>query len=136
MKHTSDFLGSGWAFPVRFSSANYQVLTNSSVANINDNIRIAMATALGERVFQPLFGSGLKDYQFNKIDATLKGSLASAVKKALLNSEPRISVLNVEILVEDIAAGLVDIGITYMINQTNTRHNYVFPYHLNEGTNL
>jgi phage baseplate assembly protein W len=136
MKHTSDFLGSGWAFPVSFSTANYRVATNSSIVNINDNIRIIMRTALGQRVFQPLFGSGLGDYQFNKIDATLKGSLASAVKKALLNSEPRISVLNVEVIVTDSAAGIVDISITYMSNQTNTRHNYVFPYHLNEGTNL
>lgn len=136
MKHVSDFLGSGWAFPVSFSTATYRVATNSSIANINDNIRIVMLTVLGERVFQPLFGSGLQEYQFNKIDATLKGALASATKKALLNGEPRISVLSVEVKVTDIAAGTVDISITYVCNQTNTRHNYVFPYHLNEGTNL
>ena len=35
-----------------------------------------------------------------------------------------------------LANGLVNIEITYLYNQTNTRHNYVYPFYLKEGTNL
>jgi phage baseplate assembly protein W len=70
------------------------------------------------------------------MDATLKGEIKAAVSTALLLNEPRISVTNVTVDFSDLTAGLVEVNITYVYNQTNTRHNYVFPFHLKEGTNI
>ncbi|HEU4719677.1 MAG TPA: GPW/gp25 family protein [Bacteroidia bacterium] len=135
-KQENNFLGAGWAFPVAFSNGNYQVDSSSYEKNINDSIDIILQTKNGERAFDPQFGSGLQQFFFKKMDETLKGEIQDAVEAALLLNEPRITVQSVAVEYADIQDGLVEITIVYIYNQTNTRHNYVFPFHLNEGTNL
>lgn len=130
------FLGSGWAFPVTFSAGNLQLFVTSNEDNINESIDIILQTKRGERCLQPLFGSGLQQFFFRKMDETLKGEITDAVKVSLLHNEPRITVKNVLVEYTDIMNGLVSISIVYIYNQANTRHNYVFPFHLKEGTNL
>ena len=104
--------------------------------NINESINAILLTKKGERCLEPQFGSGLQQFFFRKMDATLKGEIKDAVKVSLLQNEPRITVMNVDVDFADLQNGLVEIAITYEYNQTNTRHNYVFPFYLNEGTNL
>lgn len=135
-KYDNHFLGSGWAFPVAFSKGNLKVSTSSYEENINDSINIILQTRNGERNMEPQFGSGLQKFFFRKMDATLKGEIMVAVKYALLKNEPRISVKDVAVEYTDLYSGLVEITVSYVYNQTNTRHNYVFPFHLKEGTNL
>jgi uncharacterized protein len=130
------FLGSGWAFPVTFSAGNLQLFTTDNEDNINESIDIILQTKRGERCLQPMFGSGLQQFFFRKMDETLRGEIADAVKVSLLHNEPRITVKNVNVEYTDIINGLVSITIVYVYNQANTRHNYVFPFHLKEGTNL
>jgi phage baseplate assembly protein W len=130
------FLGSGWAFPVKFSEGNLQLNMTMYEANINDSIDLILMTRQGERIMEAQFGSGLQQFFFRKMDETLKGELSDAVKTSLLNNEPRIKVIAVTVSYADPVNGLVTIGIDYVYNQTNTRHNYVFPFHLTEGTNL
>lgn len=105
-------------------------------ANINDSIDLILMTKQGERIMEPQFGSGLQQFFFRKMDETLKGEISDAVKTSLLNNEPRITVSDVMVSYADMLNGLVEINIIYIYNQTNTRHNYVFPFHLQEGTNL
>lgn len=131
-----EFLGSGWSFPVTFSAGNYCLDLTKYEQNINESIDIILQTAMGERCMQPEFGSGLHQFFFRKMDETLKGEIKDAVMGSLLNNEPRIEVLEVEVSFSDLLNGLIEILITYMYNQTNTRHNYVFPFHIKEGTNL
>lgn len=132
----NSFLGSGWAFPVTFSVGNYQLMRSSYEQNINESINIILLTNNGERCFEPQFGSGLQQFFFRQMDGTLKGEIKDAVQSALLHNEPRITVTNVSVEYADIQGGLVEITISYVYNMTNTRHNYVFPFYLNEGTNL
>lgn len=131
-----NFLGVGWAFPVKFAEGNLQVFTTWYEANINDSIAIIMMTNQGERIMEAQFGSGLQQYFFRKMDETLKGEIRDTVMTSLLNNEPRIRVDEVTVDFVDIQNGLVQIRIDYIYNQTNTRHNYVYPFHLKEGTNL
>jgi len=135
-QYQNNFLGSGWAFPVTFSAGNRLVATSAYEDNINDSISIIMHTWTGERNMEPQFGSGLQKFFFRKMDATLKGEIIVAVKYALLINEPRISVQDVTVEYADLSDGLVEITVGYVYNQTNTRHNYVFPFHIKEGTNL
>lgn len=130
------FLGSGWSFPVTFSGGNFQLITTKYESNINDSIRAILTTRKGERNMAPQFGSGLQQFFFKKIDQTLKGEIKDAVESSLLDNEPRITVENVEVNITDMIKGRVDIEISYIYNQTNTRHNCVCPFHINEGTNL
>nr|WP_225990373.1 GPW/gp25 family protein [Flavobacterium sp. SaA2.13] len=104
--------------------------------NVNDAINIILQTKMGERTMLPDFGSGMQQYFFRQMNATLKGQLEDAVKTALLEQEPRISVQSVTATYTDMQNGLVEIYIDYIYNQTNTRHNYVYPFYVKEGTNI
>lgn len=105
-------------------------------SNIKESIDIILQTKMGERNLEPLFGSGLQQFFFRKMDETLKGEISEAVKFSILHNEPRITLKSVEVVFTNMQTGLVEIKVGYVYNQTNTRHNYVFPFHLKEGTNL
>ena len=130
------FLGSGWSFPVTFTGGNAQLVTTKYEKNINDSIRAILLTRQGERNMVPQFGSGLHQYFFKRIDQTMQGEIKDTVETSLLNFEPRITVEKVDVSIVDRINGKVEIEIIYIYNQTNTRHNCVCPFYLNEGTNL
>lgn len=130
------FLGAGWSFPITFSAGNYQLNLTSNEENVNHSIDIILQTQKGERCLEPRFGSGLQQFLFRKMDETLKGEIIDAVYASLLLNEPRITVQEVGVEFTDRRKGLIEVSISYVYNQVNTRHNYVFPYSLNEGTNL
>jgi uncharacterized protein len=136
LNREANFLGAGWSFPVTFSVGNHQLQMSAYENNINESIHLILYTNNGERDFDPLFGSGLQQFFFRPMDETLKGEIKDAVKTALLLNEPRITVTNVAVDYTDITGGIAQITIAYVYNQTNTRHNYVFPFYLKEGTNL
>jgi phage baseplate assembly protein W len=128
---TKEFLGSGWSFPVTFSAGNSQLQLTKYETNINEMINLIMQTTSGERPFE-----GLQTIFFKEMRPTLQGEIREAIKTALLDNEPRIKVLSVVVAFADLQAGLVEVTINYKYNQTNTRHNYVYPFYIKEGTNL
>ncbi|PIF29797.1 hypothetical protein CLU81_0181 [Flavobacterium sp. 9] len=130
------FLGSGWAFPVSFSVDNHQLSLSANETNINESINVILNTRKGERTLEAEFGSGIHQFMFRKIDNTLKGEIIETIKYALLRYEPRIVVQDVTVAATDVLNGKIEVLITYMYSKTNTRHNYVFPFYLKEGTNL
>ncbi len=132
----SAFLGSGWAFPVSFSADNHQLNLSANETNINESINVILNTRKGERTLEAEFGSGIQQFMFKKIDSTLKGEIIETIKFALLKYEPRILVQDVRVASTDIVNGTIEILISYIYSKTNTRHNYVFPFYLKEGTNL
>jgi phage baseplate assembly protein W len=131
-----EFLGSGWSFPVTFSVGNHQLVLTRFENNIADSINIIMQTNIGERSMEPQFGSGLQQYFFKEMNETLRGEIKDTIAASLLKNEPRIEVLNVEVEYIDVLSGTAEVSIDYKYNQTNTRHNYVYPFYLKEGTNL
>ncbi|WP_264563995.1 GPW/gp25 family protein [Flavobacterium sp. N3904] len=135
-KKENVFLGSGWSFPVTFSVGNLQLSLSANETNINESIAIILNTRKGERTLEANFGSGLQQFMFRKIDNSLKGEIIETIQFSLLRYEPRILVKEVRVATTDTINGLLEILIIYIYKQTNTRHNYVFPFHLKEGTNL
>jgi len=132
----SYFLGSGWSFPITFSEGNHELNVTAYEENVNQSIHAILLTNPGERCLEPRFGSGLQQFFFRKMDETLKGEITDTVKYSLLHNEPRIKVNKISVAFTDIMNGRIDILIAYTYNQANTRHNYVFPFHIKEGTNL
>ena len=55
------FIGSGWAFPVRADTAGRIALV-SGEQDIEESIRLILATAPGERPMRPEFGCGIQDW--------------------------------------------------------------------------
>lgn len=132
----NDYLGSGWAFPITFSEQTLELALSHREENVNDSIDIILQTNFGERFLEPAFGSGLRQFFFAQMDEAMKGRIIDMIEETLLENEPRINVQEVRVDFPDGAIGAVNIEIDYLYIKTNTRHNHVFPFYLNEGTNL
>ncbi|PZF73387.1 GPW/gp25 family protein [Taibaiella soli] len=129
------FLGTGWSFPPTFRREWYGVEMLSEEADVYSSIGIILATMTGERVMLPTFGCNLRPYVFEPMNVPNIAMIEKIVKEALVLHEPRI-------IVESIAStpdqnnGVLSIDIQYSIITTNTRYNYVFPFYMNEATNI
>lgn len=128
-----DFLGRGWSFPVAVDASGRIALSDYE-NDIREALRIILLTAKGERVMRPDFGAGLHDFVFESMSATTIGRVQSAVRDALIEWEPRIQVLEVNVAAERGAVGKLLIDIDYKVRATNNRFNLVFPFYLKEQT--
>ena len=136
MKKTNrSFLGTGWGFPPTFRREFYGVEMLSDEADVYSSIGIILATITGERVMLPSFGCNLQPYVFEPMNVPNIAMIEKIVKDALVIHEPRI-------IVEEVKStpfqeeGKLEITISYSIILTNTRYNYVFPFYMNEATNI
>ncbi len=128
----NEFLGRGWKFPVGVDMKGV-VKTVAYEDDIREAIWIILSTAKGERVMRPGFGCGIHAYVFEAISSSVLGLIEGSVKDALLQLEPRIEVLKVQTLTDEISQGELIISIDYRVRTTNNRFNLVYPFYLKEG---
>jgi len=69
------FLGTGWAFPLR-TDATGSIALVTREREVQESIRIILGTAPGERPMRPEFGCAIHDLVFAPADATTAGALA------------------------------------------------------------
>ncbi|GAB2577856.1 GPW/gp25 family protein [Spirosoma areae] len=129
------FLGTGWAFPPAFSTVRYEAVMVSDEEDIWQSLQILFNTSLGERVMLPDYGCNLRDYLFAPLNVTLLSYLEDLIRQAIIQHEPRIKLLNLTIIPAELE-GRLDITVSYLIRSTNTRFNRVYPFYIQEGTNL
>ena len=125
----SQFVGSGWAFPVRTDRTGSIALV-SDQREIEESIRLILATSPGERPMRPEFGCAVHDYVFAPADASTAGDIAYAVRVALQRWEPRIELEGVTVRFDDTDRGVLYIDIAYVIRGTNDPRNLVFPFYV------
>jgi uncharacterized protein len=128
------FLGIGWSFPPTFTRRGYTVVTTEGEANVRESLRVLFETAQGERVMLPTYGCALWRLVFRALTATFVTEVSAAVEKAVVDWEPRIDLLGVEVREDPAEEGLVTVSVDYLVRLTNTRSNLVFPFYLREGT--
>lgn len=124
-----EFIGSGWAFPVRTDRTGGIALV-SDQREIEESIRLILATSPGERPMRPEFGCAVHDYVFAPADAATAGDIAYAVRVALERWEPRIELDAVTVRFDDAEHGVLYIDISYAIRGTNDPRNLVFPFYV------
>jgi uncharacterized protein len=134
MDKMKSFLGTGWSFPPAFTKEG--VILVSEYKDISESLYILLSTTPGERIMRPEYGCDLKRLIFEGITASSVGYVKETIRRAILFFEPRIDVEEIKISDADSQKGGVEILITYHVRGTNSRTNMVFPYYLNEGTNL
>src|SRR4249920_2460262 len=83
----SEFLGQGWAFPVRVN-ARGGLDWSAGAQSIEEAIWIILATPRRSRIMEPEFGCGLHDYVFAPNNANTRAIIASQVRSALIRWEP------------------------------------------------
>lgn len=135
MADINSFLGRGWAFPVTFTKGSNTVVMSEDEKDIEESLIILLTTSLGERVMRPDYGANLEDMLFESINVTTATIIINRLKRAILFHEPRVKVNDID-MVPDIANGFIEVTVDYFIISTNTRTNLVFPFYLNEGTNV
>ena len=126
---TSEFIGSGWAFPLRTDATGRIALVSES-AELEESIRLILGCAPGERPMRPEFGCGIHDLVFAGADATTAGRVTHEVRVALLRWEPRIEVLGVDVSFEGVDQGVLYIDIRYQATRSNDPRNLVFPFYV------
>ncbi len=130
------FLGTGWTFPPEFVRAQKAVKMISSETDIESSLHILLSTRLGERIMLPNYGCNLDELMFEGLSRTLITYVIELIKTAILYHEPRIDVIKIDISETEPLEGKLIIEIDYKIRATNSRHNMVFPFYKEEGTNI
>ena len=132
----NSFLGRGWSFPPSFDKTTGNVSMVENEIDIKQSLLIYFNTKLGERIMRPDYGCVLHDNQFEKINQDILESLIFEMKNNIGYIEPRINVERLYASNIDLKNGLIEIKIDYTIISTNIRDNIVYPYYINEGTNI
>jgi phage baseplate assembly protein W len=125
---SQDFVGRGWAFPVR-TDATGSVALVSHEREIEESIRLILGTAFGERPMRPDYGCAIHDYIFAGVDTEIAGRIALAVRQSLIRWEPRIEVNDVLISFDPEDSSLIYIDIRYSVGDVNDPRNLVFPFY-------
>jgi len=123
-----EFVGAGWAFPVRTDTTGGIALSREG-REIEESIRLILATSPGERPMRPEFGCGVHEHVFAPANASTAGDIAYAVRIALDRWEPRIELDDVVVRFDDVDAGVLYIDVRYAVRGTNDPRNLVFPFY-------
>jgi uncharacterized protein len=129
----SVFLGRGWAFPPVFGNRGQSVAMVDGEQDIEQSLQILFTTRLRERVLHHRFGTDFESYLFEDLDQQLITNLKKMITDAVGTYEPRIELDRLDFLVDPHQQGTLRIELEFIIKGTNTRHNMVFPFNLEEG---
>jgi phage baseplate assembly protein W len=130
----TDFIGSGWAFPLRVNARGGMALARGA-QDVDESIQIILSTPIGERRMRPRFGCGVHDLTFATNDPATHGLIRYHVLQALAMWEPRIEVREdgVRVSTDPAEPSRVLVDIDYTLRATNQRRNLVYPFYLIPG---
>ena len=128
------FLGTGWAFPPGFDDRQLGALMVERNEDIEESLRILMSTRPGERVMHPSYGCDLKRMVFETVDTGVLTEIRDMVERAVLFFEARITLDQLDIDTTELMEGVLHLRLSYTVRTTNSRHNWVYPFYLDETT--
>lgn len=123
------FVGSGWAFPLR-TDASGRIALVSHEREIEEAMRLVLATAPGERPMRPEFGCAVHDLVFAPVNERTAGRIQYEVAACLDRWEPRIEVRGVDVSVDPDNQAVLYIDVRYSIRGTNNPRSLVFPFYV------
>lgn len=129
------YLGKGWSFPVSFNKKK-GVSMSYDDDDIRESLVILLSTMPGERIFSPEYGCNIRQWTFSRMNLSEKTRIINTIEMAILDGEPRIILESVDVSIKDEREGILWISIDYLVSQTNSRSNMVYPFYIKEGTNL
>lgn len=129
------FLGNGWSFPPALDRDETPARMVSYEEDIRQSLWILLSTSPGERVHRYDYGCPIRRYAFEIMDISTQTLLRDEIERSIVMFEPRIDLNRVDFEVDE-KDGILRILLDYTIRQTNRRTNIVYPFYLNEGTDL
>ena len=91
----------GLALPIKPDDNNIFSLTKNSFDQVRHNLRNLLLTNVGERVYQPEFGSRLRELCFEQLDDTLPQRVEDEVRRAVNFWLPYVNIVEVETLTQE-----------------------------------
>ena len=123
-----EFVGAGWAFPLALdATGGFELVTDER--EVEQAIRLILGTAYGERPMRPDFGCRIHDFVFAEANAATAGQIANEVRASLARWEPRITVDDILVNIDDVDQSLLYVDIRYHIRNRNDPRNLVFPFY-------
>jgi uncharacterized protein len=122
-------VGSGLSFPIRMNARGEVALVTGNT-DIQQSIRIILATRPGERVMRPSFGCKAHELLFEPINSGTASLLQEFVHEALNMWEPRIQVLRVTISVGGENETVLFAEVEYQIKATHDIRSIVHPFYI------
>jgi uncharacterized protein len=123
-----EFVGAGWAFPLAVDARGGIALARRE-QELEQAMRLILATYPGERPMRPEFGSRLRDYVFRNATIDTAAELAHEVESALIRWEPRVIIDSVDVAVDQDERNRLYIDVNYTVKGENDRRNLVFPFY-------
>jgi len=120
-------LGSDLKFPI---SGNFEPISGLDL--LLQDIQQLLLTIPGERVNRPEYGCLLRNQIWENLDVAASNG-SSAIRDALDNFEPRITVTDVNSTINN-NTGLITFNIQFIVNVSDTSVNLIFPFRA--GTSL
>ena len=91
----------GLALPIKPDDNNVFSLTKNSYDQVRHNLRNLLLTNVGERVYQPEFGSRLRELCFEQLDDTLPQRVEDEIRRAVNFWLPYVNIVQIETLTEE-----------------------------------
>ena len=91
----------GLALPIKPDDNNIFSLTKNSFDQVRHNLRNLLLTNVGERVYQPEFGSRLRELCFEQLDESLPQRVEDEVRRAVNFWLPYVNIVEVETLTQE-----------------------------------
>ncbi len=124
---TKKFLGTGLSFPLH-TDARGKIMLVSGNEDIGQAIRIILNTRPGERVMRPSFGCRAHELLFEPRTPTTISLLQEYVHEALRMWEPRINLIQVDVIADDAHDGALLAEIKYEVKATHDTRSIVHPF--------
>ncbi|MEU7043687.1 GPW/gp25 family protein [Streptomyces sp. NPDC050617] len=130
---SEQFVGAGWAFPMRTDVSGGIALVRRE-REIEESMRLVLATAPGERPMRPEFGCAVHDLVFAPVNEATAGRIRYEVRLSLDRWEPRIEVLDVTVSPAPDDPSVLYIDVRYAVRGTNNPRSLVFPFYVIPST--
>lgn len=127
-----EYLGKGWKFPIQVSPDG-GIAQSGYEQRVEESIYLILSTRKGSRVMLPNFGCGIHELVFAPNSPGTVSLVVQQVRRALVEYEPRIDVLDVTAESTPEEPNLLLIRIGYRIRANNAMGNVVYPFYLKEG---
>ena len=124
------FLGAGMKFPPQIDPGTGRFAVSVREQSVRESVYLILMTNQGERWLEPGFGSQMMSYAFMDTSPTMLRMLSDDLRTLLLQQEPRIGDVDVDVDPET-KDGCLMVTIRYTVAATNQQENLVFPFYLN-----
>ena len=91
----------GFALPIKPDDNNIFSLTKNSFDQVRHNLRNLLLTNVGERVYQPEFGSRLRELCFEQLEESLPQRVEDEGRRAVNFWLPYVNIVEVETLTQE-----------------------------------